>query len=59
MSIKDNALLDDQKTKDELAAFLPRLSEQGSGDDISIAGIFEKENESMVKNLFSLFPWKF
>jgi len=59
MSIRDNALLDLEKTKTELNEYLPKLSEKGSGDDISIAGIFAKENESMVRNILSLFPWKF
>ena len=31
-----------EKTIAELKEFMPKLSEQGSGDDISIAGIFSK-----------------
>lgn len=45
LNIKNNAIADVEKTKNELTAYLPTLSEQGSGDDISIAGIFVKEEE--------------
>ncbi len=53
LSIKKNALADVDRTKAELNAFLPTLSAQGSGDDISIAGIFVKEEESCVKSLLN------
>ena len=43
--IKNNALQDIEKTKEELTTFLPKLSEQGSQDDISIAGLFVKEEK--------------
>ena len=49
LNIKNNALTDQEKTKSELQAFLPVLSEQGSGDDISIAGIFVKEETVLDK----------
>lgn len=39
LSLKDNTVNDKQKTIEELKSFLPILSEQGSGDDISIAAI--------------------
>ena len=42
LNIQKNALADRERTKGELEAFLPKLSEQGSGDDISFAGIFCK-----------------
>ena len=45
MRIKNNALQDIEKTKEELTTFLPKLSEQGSQDDISIAGLFVKEEK--------------
>lgn len=45
LSIKNNAIQDSEKTKSELNAYLPVLSEKGSGDDISIAGIFVKERK--------------
>ncbi|MCR5623525.1 MAG: protein phosphatase 2C domain-containing protein [Treponema sp.] len=48
--IKDNALIDVKKTQRELDSYLPKLSEQGSGDDISIAGVFVKENGLPVVN---------
>lgn len=51
LSIKDNAIADVEKTKQELTEYLPKLSEQGSGDDISIAGIFVKEDESSLKKI--------
>ena len=51
LSIKDNALQDAEKTKTELTAYLPKLSEQGSGDDISIAGIFVLEEESKLQKI--------
>lgn len=51
LSIKNNAISDVEKTKTELTAYLPTLSEQGSGDDISIAGIFVKEEESKIQKL--------
>ena len=50
LNIQNNAILDIEKTKSELKAFLPTLSKQGSGDDISIAGIFHKENENILLN---------
>lgn len=40
LNIQKNALADRERTKGELEAFLPKLSEQGSGDDVSFAGIF-------------------
>lgn len=39
-NIQKNAVADCEATKSELESFLPKLSEQGSGDDISIAAIF-------------------
>ena len=51
LNIKENTIADAEKTKAELSAYLPKLSEQGSGDDISIAGIFVKEEESKVKKI--------
>lgn len=39
-NIQKNAVADKEATKSELALFLPKLSERGSGDDISIAAIF-------------------
>ena len=50
LNIQNNALNDIENTQKELESFLPTLSEQGSGDDISIAAIFHKENEG---NLFN------
>ena len=50
LNIKENAVTDAEKTKAELAEFLPKLSKQGSGDDISIAGIFVKEEEKNLLN---------
>ena len=50
MDIKDNALIDVKRTQKELVSYLPKLSEQGSGDDISIAGVFVKENGLSVVN---------
>ena len=41
-TIRNNIITDTDKTISELKGFLPNLSEQGSGDDISIAGIFSK-----------------
>ena len=43
LNIKENAIHDVENTKTELQAYLPKLSEQGSGDDISLACIFSKE----------------
>ena len=43
LNIKKNALTDLDATKTELEKFLPKLSEQGSGDDISVAAIFMKD----------------
>lgn len=43
LNIKENTINDCQNTTAELNGFLPKLSEQGSGDDISIAGIFAKK----------------
>jgi len=42
-NLKNNTVNDSEKTLSELQGFLPVLSEQGSGDDISIAGIFAKK----------------
>lgn len=42
LSLKDNTVNDKQKTIEELKSFLPILSEQGSGDDISIAAIIPR-----------------
>lgn len=42
LNIQKNMFADERKTKEELRSFLPRLSEMGSGDDISIASIFMK-----------------
>lgn len=42
LSLKDNTVNDEQKTIEELKSFLPILSEQGSGDDISIAAIIPR-----------------
>ena len=53
LSIQKNAVADAENAKRELEAFLPKLSEQGSGDDISIAGIFVKEEESRVRNILN------
>ena len=41
-NIRQNIVEDSEKTIAELKEFMPKLSEQGSGDDISIAGIFSK-----------------
>ena len=43
LNLKNNTVNDSEKTLSELQGFLPVLSEQGSGDDISIAGIFQKK----------------
>lgn len=51
LSIKNNAVQDVEKTKSELNTYLPDLSEKGSGDDISIAGIFVKENDNKLMNI--------
>ena len=51
LNIKNNAVADVGKTKTELEEFLPKLSEQGSGDDISIAGIFVREEESKIQKI--------
>lgn len=50
LNIQNNAIEDLEKTQTELESFLPTLSEQGSGDDISIAAIFHKENENTLLN---------
>ena len=42
LNINDNIIIDSEKTSNELKEFMPKLSEQGSGDDISLAGIFTK-----------------
>lgn len=42
LDIRGNALSNAEQTETELTNFLPKLSEQGSGDDISIAGVFVK-----------------
>ncbi|MGN0740423.1 MAG: protein phosphatase 2C domain-containing protein [Treponema sp.] len=41
-NVRNNIIVDFEKTVTELKSFLPKLSEQGSGDDVSIAGIFSK-----------------
>ena len=51
LSVQKNAIQDRETTKTELNAFLPKLSEQGSGDDISIAGIFVKEDKNKLKSI--------
>ena len=51
LNIKNNALQSAEKTKQELIAYLPKLSEQGSGDDISIAGIFVREEERKLQKI--------
>ena len=51
LDIKQNAIEDVDKTKKELEEFLPKLSDQGSGDDISIAGIFVKDASFLDKYL--------
>ena len=43
VNIKNNALKDVEQTKKELLDFLPTLSEQGSGDDVSLAAFFFKD----------------
>ena len=53
LSIQKNAIQDRETTKAELNSFLPKLSEQGSGDDISIAGIFVKEIPGMVQTILT------
>lgn len=58
LNIKNNAIVDIEKTKAELIDYLPKLSEQGSGDDISIAGIFVKEDKSNKSFLNALFTRK-
>ncbi|MBR6297193.1 MAG: protein phosphatase 2C domain-containing protein [Treponema sp.] len=50
LNIRNNAIVDVQKTRAELIEYLPKLSEQGSGDDVSIAGIFVKANEDALNN---------
>lgn len=42
LNVRDKALADLEKTKADLKEFLPTLSEKGSGDDISVAAIFQK-----------------
>lgn len=51
LSIQKNMVQDSENAKKELEEFLPKLSEQGSGDDISIAGIVFKEDETFVDKL--------
>lgn len=53
LNIQKNALADRERTKGELEAFLPKLSEQGSGDDVSLAGIFAKENEGGIQSVLN------
>ena len=53
LNIQKNALADREKTKGELEAFLPKLSEQGSGDDVSFAGVFAKENEGGIQSVLN------
>ena len=43
LNLKTNTVEDCKNTVSELKAFLPVLSEQGSGDDISISAIFSKK----------------
>ena len=50
LNIQKNALADKERTKSELEAFLPKLSEQGSGDDVSLAGIFMHEEPANPEN---------
>lgn len=51
ISIKNNAIQNSEKTKTELNKYLPKLSEKGSGDDISIAGIFVKKDDNKLMNI--------
>lgn len=51
LTIQANVVVDCENAKKELQMFLPKLSEQGSGDDISIAGIFYKEEPSLIDKL--------
>lgn len=54
LNIRKNAIENLEATKKELKLLLPNLSEQGSGDDISIAAIFAKEKNdtnSEIKQL--------
>lgn len=43
LNLKTNTVEDSKNTISELKDFLPVLSEQGSGDDISISAIFSKK----------------
>ena len=43
LNLKTNTVEDSKNTVSELKDFLPVLSEQGSGDDISISAIFSKK----------------
>ena len=43
LNLKTNMMEDSKNTVSELKDFLPVLSEQGSGDDISISAIFSKK----------------
>ena len=43
LNLKTNTVKDSKNTVLELKDFLPVLSEQGSGDDISISAIFSKK----------------
>ncbi|MBD5439750.1 MAG: protein phosphatase 2C domain-containing protein [Treponema sp.] len=47
LNIRRNAIENKEVTKKELENFLPKLSEQGSGDDISIAAIFAKKKPNI------------
>ncbi len=46
--IRENVIENQEATRKELQGFLPKLSEQGSGDDISIAAIFAKNEHETV-----------
>lgn len=51
LTLQANVVADYENAKKELQMFLPKLSEQGSGDDISIAGIFYKEEHSLIDKI--------
>ena len=36
----------------ELKEFLPKLSEKGSGDDVSVAAVLNMQGKSITENLF-------
>ena len=56
LNLKNNTVNDGEKTQSELQDFLPVLSEQGSGDDISIAAIFSKKGFYLTNTLSSGYP---